>query len=82
MEIEHLPETNYSSVGGLIYELSESLPQVGTVVNLTVKDDVLDEKNNYVTTTSILTFTVDEMTDDRIERLILVITREESVSNE
>ncbi len=82
LEIEHLPETNYSSVGGLIYELSESLPQVGTVVNLTVKDDVLDEKNNYVTTTSVLTFTVDEMTDDRIQRLILVVTREESINNE
>lgn len=82
LEIEHLPETNYSSVGGLIYELSESLPQVGTVVNLTVKDDVLDEKNNYITTTSTLTFTVDEMSDDRIERLVLDISREESMSNE
>ena len=82
LKIEHLPDTNYSSVGGLIYELSESLPKEGTEVSLSVKDEVLNEHNDYVTTTSLLTFRVDEMKDDRIEKLTVTVSKEKVVSDE
>ena len=82
LKIEHLPDTNYSSVGGLIYELSESLPKEGTEVSLSVKDEVLNEHNDYVTTTSLLTFRVDEMKDDRIEKLTVTVSKQKVVSDE
>ncbi len=77
LEIEHLPESNYSSVGGIVYELSESLPQVGTVVKITAVDDVLNEKNEYVSMIADLTFTVEKVEDNRIQKLILEISRSE-----
>jgi len=80
LEIEHLPETNYSSVGGLIYELSETLPKKGTVVSIKVEDDVLDENKNYITITSSLTFTVEEFDDDRIQEITVVVEKENTVS--
>lgn len=76
--IEHLPETKYSSVGGMIYELSETMPKKGTVVKITAKDDILDENSNYITITTYLTFEVVNFDDDRIQKLNLTVSREES----
>ena len=76
LEIEHLPETKYSSVGGMIYELSETLPKKDTVVSIKVEDDILDEHNNYITIKSNLTFTVEKVEDDRIQKLLLEVKQE------
>ena len=82
LKIEHLPETTYSSVGGMIYELSETLPEVGTVVHITAVDEVLNEHNNYVSMIADLTFTVEEVDDDRMKRLHLKIERSSKESEE
>lgn len=77
LQIEHLPETNYPSVGGIIYELSETLPEKGTVVKVTAVDDVLNEKNDYVSMIADLTFTVEKVEDNRIQKVVLTVERRE-----
>lgn len=78
LKIEHLPETRYPSVGGMIYELSETLPEKGTVVKITAVDDVLNEKNDYVSLIADLTFTVEKVEDNRIKRITLDVERTNS----
>lgn len=82
LEIEHLPETTYPSVAGMIYELSESVPEKGTTVKITAIDDVLNEKNEYISMIADLTFVVDEVEDNRIKKVILTIERREQKSEE
>ena len=77
LQIEHLPETTYPSVGGIIYELSETLPEKGTVVKITAVDDVLNEKNEYVSMIADLTFTVEKVEDNRIQKVLLEVERRE-----
>ncbi len=77
LEIEHLPETRYPSVAGMIYELAETLPKKGTVVKITAIDDVLNEKNDYVSTIANLTFRVETVEEDRIKKVILTVSKQE-----
>ena len=77
LKIEHLPETSYPSVGGIIYELSETLPEKGTTVKVTAVDDVLNEKNEYVSMIADLTFTVEKVEDNRIQKVLLEVARRE-----
>lgn len=82
LEIEHLPETTYPSVAGMIYELSESVPEKGTTVKITAIDDVLNEKNEYISMIADLTFVVDEVEDNRIKKVTLSIERREQPSED
>ena len=75
LEIEHLPETSYSSVGGMLYELSETLPAVGEKYTVTAIDDILNEHNDYVRTITNLTFTITKMDERRIVELELEVKR-------
>ena len=74
LEIEHLPETNYVTVGGIVYSMLDHIPQVGDKVKITAVDDVLDEHNNYVSYTTELELTVTKCEDDRITELTLKVT--------
>lgn len=82
LKIEHLPETTYPSVGGIIYELSETLPEKGTVVKITAIDDVLNEKNEYVSMIADLTFTVEKVEDNRIQKVLLEVARREELERD
>ncbi len=82
LKIEHLPETAYPSVGGMIYELSEVVPEVGTTVKITAIDDILNEKNEYISMIADLTFVVEEVEDNRIKKALLTIERREQKSEE
>lgn len=75
LEIEHLPETNYSSVGGMIYELSETLPEIGMQYTVTAVDDILNEHNDYVQTITTLNFTISKVDERRIVELELEVVR-------
>lgn len=75
LEIEHLPETKYSSVGGMIYELSETLPEIGGKYTVTAIDDVLNEHNDYVQTITVLNFTITKIDERRIVELELEVSR-------
>lgn len=80
LKIEHLPETTYPSVAGMIYELADSVPQKGLTVKITAIDDVLNEKNEYISMIADLTFVADEVEDNRIKQVILTISRREQPS--
>lgn len=82
LQIEHLPETTYPSVAGMIYELADSVPEKGTTVNITAVDDVLNEKNEYISMIADLTFVVEEVEDNRIKKVILTVSRREQPSDE
>ncbi len=75
LEIEHLPETSYSSVGGMLYELSESVPELNQEFKVTAIDDILNEHNDYVQTITNLTFTITKMEDRRITEIKLIVER-------
>ncbi|MBR2909201.1 MAG: HlyC/CorC family transporter [Clostridia bacterium] len=75
LEIEHLPESSYSSVGGMLYEMSESVPELNAVFNVTAIDDVLNEHNDYVQTITELTYTITKMEDRRITEVHLLVDR-------
>ena len=75
LEIEHLPESSYSSVGGMLYEMSESVPELGSVFNVTAIDDVLNDHNDYVQTITELTYTITKMEERRITEVHLLVNR-------
>ena len=72
LEIEHLPDTKYASVGGMVYGLLERVAKVGDKVSIIAIDEVLNEHNDYVATETELTFEVKATDDDRIAELELV----------
>lgn len=82
LEIEHLPETDYSTVGGLIFGLLEDVPKVGDIAKVTAIDDILNEQNNYVSTIADLTFVVDACDNDRITETTLTVERRTEESAE
>lgn len=75
LEIEHLPEGNYASVGTMLYEFSEKLPTVGEKFTIKAIDDVLNEHNDYVQIVTTLTFTITKMDERRIDELSLEVER-------
>ena len=77
LEIEHLPESDYSSVGGMLYEMSESLPAIGQTFELKAIDDILDEHNDYIQKVANLKFTIVDVEDHRIKAVNLTVDREE-----
>ena len=81
LEIEHLPETIYPNIGGLIYEQLEHVPQVGDKASITAIDDVLNEHNDYVSIVTELEFVVDKCDDDRITNIILNVKRLSNVED-
>lgn len=75
LEIEHLPEGNYASVGTMLYEFSEKLPTIGEKFTIKAIDDVLNEHNDYVQIVTTLTFTITKMDERRIDELSLEVER-------
>lgn len=76
LEIEHLPETNYTSVGGMLYEMCNSVPETGKDIEVVAVDDILNSHNDYVQTITHLNFTITKMEDRRIAEVKLVVSRE------
>lgn len=81
LEIEHLPDTNYSTVAGLLYEFSEELPRQGMVIKFTTIDEQIDEHSNFVKNTIEMVFTVTKMIDRRIREVELEISLVSKIEN-
>lgn len=77
LEIEHLPEQNYSSVGRMLYELVDGVPEVGKTAKVVAIDDVLNEHNDYVQKINELTFEISKMEDRRITEIKLTLAKHE-----
>lgn len=72
LEIEHLPDTEYATVGGYLYELSENLPTQNQVVVVNVLDDQLDESSGeYFIKHVRLTFKLILVEHNRIRKVLL-----------
>jgi len=82
LEIEHLPETSYSSIGGMLYELSDSVPELNQEFKVTAIDDILNEHNDYVQTITTLYFTITKMEDRRITEIKLLVERQSGDDSE
>lgn len=78
LEIEHMPDTQVSSLGRFLYELSDNLPKQGEVLEFETIDDVFDKKvNDYVMKNIIMKFTLTDVDDNRIRRVKLEVKRVE-----
>ena len=85
LEIEHLPDTSYNSVGGFLFDLSEELP----VENKVIKYKTIDERivnGVYVSVLVEVHFTLTKVEDNRIKEIFVkvidVSDEEKSSSNE
>ena len=78
LEIEHLPETQVSSLGRFLYELSDNLPKKGDVLEFSTIDDIFDKTvNDYVMKNITMKFTLTDVDDNRIRRVKLEVFRVE-----
>lgn len=68
LEIEHLPDTDYTSVGGFLFELTEELPvQDKVVVFKTVDERVIN--GEYRSVLVEIHFTLSKVEDNRIKEI-------------
>jgi len=75
LEIEHLPDTQYSTIGGFIFELAESMPYEGQELTFETIDDVIDENANLVQHAIKMLFKITCVEDNRIREILLTIER-------
>ena len=75
LEIEHLPDTQYSTIGGFIFELAESMPYEGQELTFETIDDVIDENANLVQHAIKMNFKITCVEDNRIREILLTIER-------
>lgn len=73
LEIEHLPKTEYSTVGGYLYELADNLPALNQVIETDVYDEQLNNEGEYVTKKVKLQFTITKMENNRILEVSLLV---------
>ena len=68
LEIEHLPESDYTSVGGFLFGLSEELPvQDKVIIYKTIDERIVD--GLYVSIPVELHFTLSKVEDNRIKEV-------------
>ena len=72
LEIEHLPDTQYNSVGGFLFDLSEELPVQDKVIKYkTIDERVVD--GVYVSVLVEIHFTLTKVEDNRIKEIFVKV---------
>jgi len=70
LEIEHLPDTDYTSVGGFLFDLSEELPVQGKLITYkTIDERIVD--GCYVSILVEINFTLTKVEDNRIKEILV-----------
>lgn len=70
LEIEHLPETDYTSVGGFLFGLTEELPVEGKVIMFkTIDERVVN--GEYCSVLVEIHFTLSKVEDNRIKEILV-----------
>lgn len=67
LEIEHLPETDYTNLSGFLYELTETVPYTNQVVKYNTIDERLTDDGEYISVPVELEFTILKVEDRRIK---------------
>lgn len=81
LEIEHIPESDYSSVGGFLFGLSEELPVEGKVIVFkTIDERVVD--GLYVSVPVEIHFTLSKVEDNRIKEITVKVIDAKDVEEE
>lgn len=75
LQIEHLPETQYSTIGGFLFELAESMPYEGQELTFETIDDVIDDNANLIQYPIKMIFKIIEVEDNRIRRVLINIEK-------
>lgn len=73
LEIEHIPETEYTTLGGYLYELSENLPELNQELNVVTIDEQMDNNANIITKTVNLKFIITAIEERSIQKVKLVV---------
>ena len=81
LEIEHLPKTEYTSVGGFLFELTEELPVEGRVINYkTIDERVID--GVYESILVEIHFILSKVEDNRIKEITVKVVDCDKVDEE
>ncbi len=75
LEIEHLPDSQYTSIGGFLFELAESMPYEGQELKFDTIDEVIDEDANLVSNAITMIFKITKVEDNRIRQVLLKIIK-------
>ena len=71
LNIEHLPETQYSKVDGFIFEQLGDVPSQGDTYNYIAFDDILQDDASIVQRKVELSFKLVKVEDNRIREILL-----------
>lgn len=82
LEIEHLPETQYTKVEGFIFEQLQDVPEQGGVLEYIVIDDVLQDDASIIQKRVKLKFLLTKVEENRIREIVLKIERLEDEKDE
>ena len=81
LEIEHLPDTEYTSVGGFLFGLTEELPVENKVINFkTIDERVIS--GEYRSVPVEIHFTFSKVEDKRIKEITVTVIDCEKVDKE
>lgn len=78
LEIENLPETEYNSLGGYLFELAEQLPQTNQHYVFKTIDEKLDKNGLYIQVPVELNFTITRIKDRRIREVKVEVIESET----
>ena len=81
LNLGKVPATEYSNVGGFIYEQCEELPVEGKEVQIESKYEK-DNIENPISITNLLTFKIKKVVDRRIRSVELTISQIDNLENE
>ena len=81
LEIEHMPDTEYTTLGGYLYSLCENLPELNQELDVVTVDEQLDDHAEVIRKTVKLKFIITAIEDRSIKKVKLIVEPTESEPN-
>ncbi|MBQ4558518.1 MAG: HlyC/CorC family transporter [Clostridia bacterium] len=73
LKINKLPETEYNTIGGFLYEMTESIPQNGQEYVYTTIEEKPDKNGNYIERSIKIIFKYIEVEDNRARKIKVTV---------
>lgn len=73
LQIEHLPDTQYVTLSGFLFELAQNLPKTDQELTWVTIDETLDKDANFIEKTIKMHFTLTKVVDMRIREVLVSI---------
>lgn len=74
LKIENMPSTEYSTLGGFLYELANTIPSEGQTYTFTTIDEIHDKSGGYSEKAIKMNFKLTSVEDKRIREVQITIT--------